>query len=98
MAQLQVVAWFDISVWPSFHTVALFHAIRCKDVAFIPIRIVQQCNARGAVGVVFNMSDFRRYTVFIGPAEVNHAVRAFVTSPNVPSGDPARRVTPPSLG
>src|SRR6476646_10868288 len=57
VAQRQVVAGLDVGRGAVLHGVALLQLRRREDVALLAVRVVQQRDARGAVGVVLDVSD-----------------------------------------
>src|SRR5439155_1389482 len=62
---------------------------RSDDVALLAVGVVQQRDARGAVGVVLDVRDLRRHAVLVVATEVDDAVGALVTAALVTDGDPA---------
>src|SRR6476646_290739 len=57
VAQRQVVAGLDVGRGAVLHGVALLQLRRREDVALLAVRVVQQRDARGEVGVVLDVSD-----------------------------------------
>ena len=72
--------------------VALRQTLRRDDVALLAVQEVQQCDVRGAVGVVLDVRDLGVDAVLVVATEVDHAVGALVAAALVPGGDPAVRV------
>ena len=68
------------------------------DVALLAVGVVQQRDARGAVGVVLDVRDLGRHAVLVVATEVDDAVGALVTATLVPGGDPALVVAAALLG
>src|SRR5699024_7801426 len=98
VAQRQIVAWLDVSRGSGFYPVTLLEAVRREDVALGAVGVVQQRDARGAVRVIFDVSNLRGDTVPIVAAEVNQAIGLLVSAADVTSRDPASRVTPTRFG
>src|SRR5581483_1430864 len=73
--------------------VALRQALRRQDVALLAVQVVEQRDARGAVGVVLDVRDLRRDAVLVVTAEVDDAVRALVAATLVADGHAAGVVT-----
>src|SRR5207248_409631 len=89
VAQRQAVARLDVGGRTVLDLVALLHTGRAEDVALLPVGVVQQRDARGAVGVVLDVRDLGRHAVFVGAPEVDHSVRPLVAAALVPGGDTA---------
>src|SRR4051812_33067234 len=98
VAQRQVVAGLDVGRDPGLDRRALADALRRDDVALLAVRVVQQREARGAVGVVLDVGDLRRDAVLVVATEVDHAVGTLVATTLVPGGDPALVVAAALLG
>src|SRR6476619_3287837 len=98
VAQRQVVAGLDVGADPGFDRRALAEALRRDDVALLAVGVVQQREARGAVGVVLDVRDLRRDAVLVVATEVDHAVGTLVATTLVPGGDPALVVAAALLG
>src|SRR5688500_18472338 len=73
VAQREGVAGADLGTVTALEHVADLELGRRQDVALLPVEIVQQRNARVAVGVVLDRRDFGRYAVLLA-AEVDDAV------------------------
>src|SRR3954447_25895104 len=87
VAQRQRVARLDVGVGAGLDAVALLQAARRDDVALLAVGVVQQRDARGAVGVVLDVRDRGRHPVLVMATEVDDAVRALVAATLVPGGD-----------
>src|SRR4051794_114802 len=78
VAQRQVVARLDVGPGTVLDAVTLLQVARGEDVALLAVRVAQQRDARGAVGVVLDVRDLRRHAVLVGTTEVDDAVRTLV--------------------
>src|SRR6185503_19867057 len=83
---------------PGLDRRALLQALRRDDVALLGVGVVQQRDARGAVGVVLDVRDLGRHAVLVVATEVDAAVGTLVTAALVPGGDPALVVAAALLG
>ena len=83
LAQLQVVARFDVGALPGDHDGALGQAVGGDDVPLLPVVVVQQRDPGSAVGVVLDVSDLRRNTVLVVALEVDDAVGLLVPATRV---------------
>src|SRR3954454_7358472 len=92
VAQRQVVAGLDVGRRAGLDPVALRQPCRSDDVALLAVGVVQQRDARGAVGVVLDVRDLRRHAVLVVATEVDDSVGALVTAALVTDGDPAVNV------
>src|SRR3954469_21596757 len=92
VAQRQRVARPDVGRRPVLDPVPPLQQPRREDVALLAVGVVQQRDARGAVGVVLDVRDRRRDAVLVGATEVDHAVGALVPAALVPRRDLARVV------
>ena len=97
VAQLQRVAWLDVGTNASLDVIALLEAGRSEDVALLAVRVVQESDTSGAVGVVLDVSDRRRNAVLVVTTEVNHAVLALVAAAAVAGGHATVVVTATGL-
>src|SRR3954447_24572732 len=70
VAQRQRVAGLDVGVGAGLDGVALLQAARRDDVALLAVGVVQQRDARGAVGVVLDVRDRGRHPVLVMATEV----------------------------
>src|ERR1700722_1979136 len=86
--QRQRVAGLDVRPRAVLHAVTLLEPLRGQDVALLAVRVVQQRDARGAVGVVLDVRDLGRDAVLVVPPEVDQPVGALVAAALVPDGDP----------
>src|SRR3954453_20634879 len=89
VAQRQVVARLDVGGRAGLDRGALADAERRDDVALLAVGVVQQRDARGAVGVVLDVRDLGRHAVLVVATEVDDAVGALVTATLVTGGDAA---------
>src|SRR3954453_6502160 len=92
VAQRQVVTGLDVGRWAGLDAVALRQPRRGDDVALLAVGVVQQRDARGAVGVVLDVRDLRRHAVLVVTTEVDDAVGALMTAALMTDGDPAVHV------
>src|SRR4051794_12138098 len=98
VAQRQAVARLDVGARAVLDRVALAQAVRRQDVALLAVRVVQQRDPRGAVGVVLDVRDLGRHAVLVVATEVDDAVGALVTPTDVAGRDAAGVVTATALG
>src|SRR5918996_627957 len=68
-----------------------------QDVPLLSVRVVEEGDSGGPVGVVFDRRHLRGDAVLL-PAEIDHPVLALVPTPLVARGDPAVDVPPGLLG
>ena len=87
--QRQVVAWLDVRAGTRLDDVALGELVRGDDVALGAVDEVQQRDARGAVGVVLDVSDLGVDAVLVVALEVDDAVLALVATTDVTGRDAA---------
>src|SRR5690606_37613082 len=87
VAQRQVVARLDVSARARLDDVALLQLLRREDVALLAVEVVQQRDARGAVGVVLDVRDAGVDAVLVVATEVDHAVLALVATTDVTGRD-----------
>src|SRR3954468_14691984 len=92
VAQRQVVARLDVGAGTGLDDVALGEVLRSDDVALLTVGVVQQRDARRAVGVVLDVRDLGRDAVLVVATEVDDAVSTLVAATLVPGGDLAGRV------
>src|SRR4029079_19810679 len=74
VTQRQVVAGLDVGAGAVLDAVALRQLVRRDDVALLAVRVVQERDAGGAVGVVLDVSDLGRHAVLVMTMEVDDAV------------------------
>src|SRR3954447_15268224 len=98
VAQRQVVARLDVRGRTGLDRGALADAERRDDVALLAVGVVQQRDARGAVGVVLDVRDLGRHAVLVVATEVDDAVGALVATTLVAGGDAALVVAATLLG
>src|SRR3954470_1817891 len=89
VAQRQVVAGLDVGGRAGLDPIALLQPRRADDVALLAVGVVQQRDPCGAVGVVLDVRDLRRYAVLVVAAEVDDAVGPLVPAALVTRGDAA---------
>src|SRR6185312_12324397 len=65
VAQRQAVARLDVTARARLDGVALLQSRRREDVALLAVRVVQQRDARRAVGVVLDVRDLGRHAVLV---------------------------------
>src|SRR6478736_6456763 len=87
--QRQVVAGLDVGRGARLDDVALLQLVRGEDVALLAVEVVQQRDARGAVGVVLDVSDLGVDAVLVVTTEVDDAVLTLVATTDVTRGDAA---------
>src|SRR4051794_26577269 len=92
-AQRQGVADVDLDVLARHHLGAHLQAVRPQDVALLAVGIVQQRDARRAVGIVLDGRHLGRDAVLV-PLEVDDAVALLVTAAPPPRRELARVVAP----
>src|SRR6476646_4723181 len=98
VAQRQVVARLDVGLRAGLDRRTLAEVLRRDDVALLAVRVVQQRDARRAVGVVLDVRDLGRDAVLVVATEVHDAVGALVTAALVTRRDPALVVAAALLG
>jgi hypothetical protein len=94
----QVVAGLDVGGRTGLDDVTLRQLVRRDDVALGAVDEVQQRDARGAVGVVLDVSDLGVDAVFVVALEVDDAVLALVPSTDVAGRDATCVVAATRLG
>ncbi len=93
VAEGQVVPQLDVGPGTVLDAVTLLQVARGEDVVdALAVGVVQQRDARGAVGVVLDVRDLRRHAVLVVTTEVDHSVGALVSATLV-----AGTVTRPAL-
>ena len=95
--QRQVVARLDVGRGTGLDDVALRQLVRREDVALLAVDVVQQRDARGAVGVVLDVSDLGVDAVLVIATEVDDAVLTLVATTDVTGGDATRAVAATGL-
>ena len=98
VAQRQVVAGLDVGAGAVLDPVALAELVRGDDVALLAVRVVQQRDPGGAVGVVLDVRDLGRHAVLVVATEVDHPVRPLVATTDVTRGDAPGVVAATALG
>jgi hypothetical protein len=98
VTQRKVVAGLDVSPGSGLDEVALLELVRCNDVALGAIDVVQECDARRAVGIVFDLSYAGVNAVLIVAAEVDQTVLTLVSTTLVTGCDLAGVVTAALFG
>src|SRR4029079_18682572 len=93
VAERQVVARLDVGPGTVLDAVTLLQVARGEDVALLAVGVVQQRDARGAVGVVLDVRDLRRHAVLVVTTEVDHSVGALVSATLVANGHTTGVVT-----
>ena len=96
--QRQVVAWLDVGVCALLDAVTLLQLVWADDVTLLAIGVVQECNARGAVRVVLDVSYNCRNAILVVTTEVDNTVLTLVSSTDVASGYTALVVATARLG
>src|SRR5690606_31839843 len=81
--QRQVVAHLDVGACAVLDDVALLELLGREDVALRAVDVVQERDARGAVGVVLDVRDLGVDAVLVVATEVDDAVLALVPSTDV---------------
>src|SRR5207342_2589295 len=87
----------DVGTCAVLDRVALAQLVRGQDIALLAVRVVQQRDAGGAVGVVLDVSDLGRHAVLVMATEVDDAVGTLVATTDVTGGDAAVAVAPTGL-
>ena len=98
VTQRQVVAGLDVSSGTRFDDVALAELVGSDDVTLRSIHVVEECDSRGAVGVVLDVCDLRVHAVLVVATEIDDAVLALVASTDVAGRDATRVVATTGLG
>src|SRR5699024_12302131 len=78
--------------------IALLQPGRGHDVTLAAVDVVQQCDPGGAVRVLLDVRDLRRYAVLVVATEVDQPEGPFVAAPDVAGGDSSGGVTPTARG
>ena len=81
VTQRQVVAGLDICLCTCLNNISLPHTLRGNDIALLAICIMQERDAGRPVRIIFDLSNFCWYAIFIPPLEINKAVLALVRPP-----------------
>src|SRR5690606_32079081 len=97
VAQREVVARLDVGAGTVLDDRALRELVRREDVALLAVRVVQERDARGAVGVVLDVRDLRGDAVLVVATEVDDAVGALVATTLVTGGDATGAVAAAAL-
>jgi hypothetical protein len=95
--QRQGVARLNVGGLAGDDPIANFQAIRCQDVPFFPICVVEQGDSGRPVRVVFDGSDLCR-NVGLVPFEIDESIPSLVAAAPVPGSDSAVTVAAPFLG
>jgi len=98
VAQRQVVARLDVGVSAGLNRVTLLQLVGRDDVALLAVRVVQERNARRAVGVVLDVSNGGGHAVLVVTTEVDQTVGALVSTTLVTGGDATGVVASTLLG
>src|SRR6476646_4172138 len=98
VAQRKRVARLDVGRGAVLDRVALLHLVRGQDVALLAVGVLDERDARGAVGVVLDVSDLGRHAVLVVATEVDDAVGTLVAATDVTRGDAAGVVAATRLG
>jgi hypothetical protein len=96
--QREVVARLDVRPGTRLDDIALLQLRRREYVALLAVEVVQQRDARGAVGVVLDVSDLGVDAVLVVATEVDDAVLALVATADVAGGDAALVFATTGLG
>src|SRR6187549_2651425 len=86
VTERQAVAGANVRQAAADHGVALLQAIRREDVGLFAVGVVQERDARGAVGIVFDLRDASR-NANLAPLEIDDAVALLVTTATEARGD-----------
>src|SRR6478609_7961390 len=98
VAQRQVVAGLDVGAGTRLDDIALRQLVRREDVALLAVEVVQERDARGAVGVVLDVSDLGVDAVLVVATEVDDTVLTLVATADVTRGDASLVVAATRLG
>ena len=96
VANRQAVARLDGRCRTGVQHVARLNTFGRDDVAALAIGVKEQCNVRGAVGVVFDALDLGGDAV-LGALEVDLAVMLFVATTDMTGSDTAKVITAAGL-
>src|SRR5699024_2897515 len=96
--QRQVVDGLDVRTRTVLDEVALTQLGRREDVPLLAVQVVQQRDARGAVGVVLAVGDLGPRAVPVAAADVYHAVGPLAAAAPVTGGDATVAVATGGLG
>lgn len=64
---------------PTHHLVTCFEAFGSEDVAFFAVVVLDQCDPRSSIWIVFD-GDHSRYYIVLGSLEVDQSIPSFVTA------------------
>src|SRR4051812_25347364 len=86
ITERQAIAGANVREAATDHGVALLQAVWSEDVGLLAVGIVQERDARGAVGIVFDLRDASR-DADLGALEIDDAVALLVTTATEARGD-----------
>ncbi len=84
----ETVPFLVFGIRPAFDDISHLDVGRCDDIPLFAIRIMQQSDSCGAVGIIFDMSHFGRNAI-LGPFEIDNAISLLVAASTMPAGDTA---------
>src|SRR5262249_4292663 len=79
------------------HVIAHFEAIGREDVALLAVDVVEEGDARGAIGIVLDRRDHRRYP-YLFSTKVDEAIALFVAATAEAAGHPTVMCAPAGRG
>src|SRR5690348_3586819 len=85
-ADRQRIAHADVRLRAAHHPVADLQAVRREDVAFLAVHVMQQRDARRAVGVILNREDLRRNAELVA-LEINDTIALLHPAATMPGRD-----------
>ena len=97
VTQRQVVAGLDICLCTCLNNISLPYTLRGNDIALLAICIMQERDAGRPVRIIFDLSNFCWYAIFIPPLEINKEVLALVSAATVAACHTAVTVTTAGL-
>src|SRR6478752_3017642 len=86
VAERQAIARANVREAAGEHGVALLQAVGREDVGLLAVGVVQERDARGAVGIVFDLRHASR-NADLGALEVDQTVALLVSTPTEARGD-----------
>src|SRR6478752_2706946 len=86
VTERQAIAGANVRETAGDHGVALLQAVGREDVGLLAVGVVQERDARGAVGIVFDLRDASR-DADLATLEIDDAVALLVTTPTEARGD-----------
>jgi hypothetical protein len=91
--QRQGIARLNVRAVAGLDPIPYAQVLWRQNVALLSVGVMEQCNPRGSIGIIFDGGNLRRDTVFI-PFEIDQAVVALVAAAAVPTGNPSVCISP----